>query len=488
MGWDGMGWDGMGCVALDVLGTAPMRLRHASTLLALSVFFSGLGAACNSLFGTPYPVLLDAGADSDSDSEARGEDATSDATEGSKADASDDALAASADSDSEARGGDATSDATEASKADASDDALAVSKDSPSPFDAPSAPVEASTSDAALPCAGTAGDNGTCPVLLLGSPTSYHGLKSLFGLAVAGGALYGADWYEQAAVVYTLSPNVYTPDPQPYFPSLAGEGAAAANVIATDGTRAYFAVYRDDNGWAGGIYSIGLDGDAGENARTPIATTQGVDWLAVDDQFVYWAPLGGSLWRANKDGSNPKEFDVGMSVGFVARGGIFYYFTATPTPTVVAVNPSDWSDAGTYPMQVDGGSPTLDTFDVATASIFWADKVQNKVYRTSLGAGTTTEITPSGFAFQAESIRVLADDHYVYLEGSNYTPASPDAGAPAGATIYRFLPDGGSLQTMGSLSDGITGTTQDSTAIYFATYGNDTPGLPPYSVVGKVAK
>jgi hypothetical protein len=411
---------------------------------AAALFIAGSVAACNGLLGTPEPALRDAGVAVDS----------SIAVDSSVAPAEtapempDRTLEASDGQDGDV---------------DSSDASL------PDVFDASSLDVDA----------GEAGISP--PVLLAGSPDTYSGLKSLYGLTVLGDMLFGTDWYRDFALVYRTSTSTRSLTPQRIFPTQPDATAnGAASPIVTDGTRIFFGVYRDDNGWPGGIYSIDPQGNGG--LLLDAAVVSKVGYLAADSQYLYWASLSSPAYigRANKDGSNPTQFNVARkNAAVVATGGRVYFST---TSGLVSARPDNLdSVSSSY-----SGSTNVDAFDVGPEYVVWLDMTIKKIYRNAIAApGVPQDITSAQFSVTRQYGAIITDGKSIYVFNS-------DLGPVPGATIQRLGVDGSWLGRI-AVPDAIMGITQDPGAIYFCTYGQDALQAnavlpPPYSAVWKLAK
>ncbi len=323
-------------------------------------------------------------------------------------------------------------------------------------------------------CQGGACDAGTCgPTLLVGSPSADHGLRSLSGLTVLGGALYGTN-SGPSAVVYQIATDGYTADPRPLYPADPTNAAnAAASVIVHDESLLYFAVARPANGWASGIYAVDLLGHG-----TQVVAADAIAAVAVDSSALYWSLLSdGSVWRGDKDGGSATSFPVDCGdCLLLAKGGNLYFTTAARA--LVSAPPADPATG----QILYSGSSEVEAFDVGSTHVFWADAVAQRIYSAPIGSPSVlADITPPGLAFGRQYVQIMTDDAFVYLEDSDY-----DDGA--GATIRRFSSSGTGLETMATLADGIGAMTQDTTTLYFTTHGNDTAGAPPFAAVWKLAK
>jgi hypothetical protein len=218
-------------------------------------------------------------------------------------------------------------------------------------------------------------------------------------------------------------------------------------------------IFRADNGWIGGIYSLDLQGNGGR-----IATIEGVGDLAVDSKYLYWAKLGGDLWRADKDGGNAVEFFVGkMTVpgrSIAAKAGRLFY-ASSASSGLVAVDPADMHILSTY-----SGMTHVDAFDVGSSFVVWVDKLTRQIYRAPLvsdGASAYTNITPLGLSLGLEHVRVVTDDACVYVQNSS------DINAPGPGTISRFRIDGSDLSVVATYPAAIFGFAHDQSALYFTT-------------------
>ena len=126
------------------------------------------------------------------------------------------------------------------------------------------------------------------------------------------------------------------------------------------------------------------------------------------------------------------------------------------------------------------GTTHVDRFDVGATEVTWIDLTSHLLYT---GTGGAPSPVPLGAApFTRPNGLVLLDDarHRITLLDSDFAGHS--------AAISWVAIDGSSAQLVATLGDGITAVTQDSSAIYFTTYGNDTKLQPPFSAVYKLAK
>jgi hypothetical protein len=433
--------------------------RPSPVLIALCI--SGVAAAaasCNALLGSsppkPHPPDSDANA-SDADlSEAEPPDA-----DGPVADVSD--------------GGPPASDASE-------DDAAPAC---PPPVFCDSGcngviPRIAPPSDAGAPAC-DAGDGGQCGLsLLAGSPDTNYGLFALYGIAVVGDTVYGTDYYTRPySAVFRASTTSYTPNPQGIFPAPhdGGVNGSAADKMITDGSRIYFASFQDFNSdLPGGVYSIDLQGNGG-----PIALMQGVECLALDSTHVYWGTPSGDFWRADRDGGNAVETKLPKwtNLRCVVKGGRLYY-SAVLSGGLVAADPANPANV----LARYSGPTQAHQFDVGSEYVFWADETNQAIYRAPVGCpGVVEDITPPGFTFARSWLTLRTDDQWVYVINS-------DIGPPGAGVISRFRIDGSSLEVMATMDDAVMGVDQDSTALYFGTYGQGQQKGPPYPAVWKLAK
>jgi hypothetical protein len=343
------------------------------------------------------------------------------------------------------------------------------------------------TLDASLPevadaPVGDASEEETSPPLLLtGSPDAFVGLKSLAGLTVSGDTLYGTNRYPAFALVYRTSASTPTAAPERFF---VADRDAAANAwtqsIVSDTSHVFFAVW-SRSGLAAGIYSVDLRGDGGLLLGGDSGSIAAADYLALDLHYLYWASPGlAAIGRANKDGTNAVEVNVGRTEGRIAAaGGLVYFLTAYG---LFAVSPADMSN----PLSTNySGSTRVDDFDVGPQDIVWVDLAAHKIYRNATASpGAPRDITPPGISFTRGSAQIRTDGTLIYL--FNFDESS-------GATIFRFGMDGSSPRVVASLDDSIAGITQDSRAVYFATYGRGLPQgstvyPPPFSAVWKLTK
>ena len=330
-------------------------------------------------------------------------------------------------------------------------------------------------------CQGGSCDAGRCdPVVLAGSPTEYRRLKSLYGLVVLGDRLVGTDWYQPMTLVYTTPLDASLPTGTPLYPSLLADGGipaadGASDQLATDGQRAFFGIYRDDNGWDAGIYSLELDG-----AVSKVASTAYLNSITTDDVHLYWADGQNDLWMANKDGTSPQSIPIPSSfrTQIVATGGYVFF-----TSENVLYRASPLSLGSTT---VVSGTTTVSNFTADGSSLYWVDLNLQHVYRAPLdGSSAAVDMTPPGLSLTRSWVYVLVDDSFVYV-------FDHDIGSgPLGGSIFRIpkTVPATSFETMLTSNDGFGAATQDTTALYYTTYGSDVPDSGgPYSAVWKLAK
>jgi hypothetical protein len=328
-------------------------------------------------------------------------------------------------------------------------------------------------------CQGGSCSTGHCgPVLLAGSPTEYRGLKSLYGLGLLGGRLVGTDWYQSMTLVYTTAVDASSPVPTRIYPRPWADGGAppangAADGLVTDGQRVYFDMYRTDNGWDSGIYALDSAGNV-----TLINGVANLGQLEVDDTFVYWSDGQSTLWRANKDGSQPTRYTTGADWGrrIVAQGGRLYFVSGG-----ILVG----TDRISGPVLQYSGSTGVDDFAVDSTFAYWVDLTGQRVYRAPLdGSVAPKSIAPAQLSLTRSRAAILVDDVNAYV-------FSFDLGSgPLGGSLVRFAKDGSAtaVDPLLTMNDGFSTIIQDAHTLYFTTYGNDDADAGPYSAVWKLAK
>ena len=245
-------------------------------------------------------------------------------------------------------------------------------------------------------CQGGGCDAGQCgPVVLAGSPTEPRGLKSLYGLVLLGGQLVGTDWYQPMTLVYTTPLDASLPTGTPFYPFPLADGGTpiangASDQLATDGQKAFFGIYRDDNGWDAGIYSLQLDG-----AVSKVATTSHMGSVTTDGTYLYWSDGANNLWMANKDGTNPQSIPLQSSyhTQIVAAGG-YVFFTAAN----VLYRASPQSLGSTTAIS---GSTTVTSFTADGSFLYWVDLNAQRVYRAPLNGTAGVDMTPPGISLDA---------------------------------------------------------------------------------------
>jgi hypothetical protein len=320
--------------------------------------------------------------------------------------------------------------------------------------------------------------NSVCePITIAGSPLDDRGLRSLYGLTLLGGKLYGTNWYRSFAAVYTVSPDVSVSDPTPLVTYEAG---ISASPIANDGATLFYAIWQDEHppipGGAAGIYALDTSGHQQLVVRAEV-----VGSVAVDDNYLYWS-VGNTISVAQKDGGGAAAFSTGAtpnSAITAAPGWPWVYFVQDGA--LVRASPPGLDSV----TSISGSDHAVAAYALDDASAYWVDRADAqapRLFRASVTApGQPIDITPRARLADQPNINLLAD------------PGSADlfyrAGDAFSAKIYRLKKDGSQDPVvLVAFDDPIDGWTQDATRLFFTTYGNDTAGVAPFAAIWKVEK
>jgi hypothetical protein len=155
--------------------------------------------------------------------------------------------------------------------------------------------------------------------------------------------------------------------------------------IASDGKNLYWTNY-GAGGTTGSIMKSGIDG----SNPTPIAPMQASPFdLSLDATHVFWTNRGdGTVWQANKDGSNPVRLAMGLgatlgALNYITNGAGMVYF-GDRTAGVVYSAPV----GGTATMFASpGGAPVGVAVDAT--ELFWSDATRGTIIAKGLKAGST---------------------------------------------------------------------------------------------------
>jgi hypothetical protein len=351
---------------------------------------------------------------------------------------------------------------------------------------------------------------GICqPVVLAGDPTKASGLKSLYSLATFNGSVYGTNWENAAGQVYKV----------PTMPGGALDwlvnagGPASANFINTDGTDLVYSVFHVGEAQNAGIWKVAPDGTGntlvvsggmtGGGPACTLSTAYGyeVNGIAFDSSFIYWIrnTYGGcaisscqcpGIYRANADGS-------GITLYFASTGYHYtnpvvdsgtLYFVEYETQTIKAATSTTFTMSSPPIALPSAGTPA----GLATDAnyVYWIDTTANKFYRIPKVAPTmATDITPmSGIPSVSLWNLFLVDAANIY-----FVSPAPAYNAANTQKIYRMPKDGSgpAAPIPGALvsasGDSASSMTQDSTALYWGTYGFDS-STAPFAAIYKLAK
>jgi hypothetical protein len=309
-------------------------------------------------------------------------------------------------------------------------------------------------------------ENGFCqPYPLLGDPRHATGLKSLYGLTVAGGNLYGTDWYQtQSGLVYTVpTSSAAAPYPTRYIVPI-GMSDGSATTITTDGQHLFYSIYRNVGA---GVWSCDFDG--GNNQR--ILSGGGYGRMAADDQYVY--VQAGNLCRIEKNGMNELCYPADAPPPIVGGDG-FIYFALHGTPVRATPDQLD------QPTNLAGSVGTIVSLALGGSAVYFLDS-GNRVYSVPRsGAAAFKEITPPGGLVADQDVTSLfADQQRLYFIA--FTRGFS-------GVIFLLDTNGQAPPTLvAEIGDGISDMTQDDRAIYYTTYGID-EYEPPFSAVWKLIK
>jgi hypothetical protein len=300
--------------------------------------------------------------------------------------------------------------------------------------------------------------SGKCQsVLLAGNPVAYTGLKSLYGIAVAGTQLFGTDWYQtNAGLVYKL-PTSGVPDGGAVtwlvkapvstdggvggFPD-GGSAPCSASPIVNDGAgKILYGIFRQDaNGPAPGIWEISPTGTDNRPIVT-LANGQNVAAIAADSTYVYFSHFwrfGGAnqygIFRADRNtGANVQRYFYGADNGAVgkidsifAEGGSVY-FADNATNKIYAAAPTNLG----APIELATTVNPPGRVQTDATYLYYYDN--NKFFRVKKVGGTTPDdITPTP-GLPVSVATFLVDDTYIYFFGPN-----GDLNADNNQKLYAF--------------------------------------------------
>jgi cysteine-rich repeat protein len=374
-------------------------------------------------------------------------------------------------------------------------------------------------------CLGGACVSGSCQARLIGGdPASYTGLKSLYGITVAGGQLVGVDWYSTFGLVYTLPLGGHS-DRHVDFVAKAplvfgggvggrgGDGAGSsydcpATVIASDGAdTALWGIFRDSaNCPPAGVYEYTAPGGVPTTRQIvdfppdPANNNYsgGIGTIAADATYVYYSQFWRWPWEGNRSGlfrftrssgAIDRYHDThGIDSIFVQAGTV--YWADYNSRTLYAASPEDLGNA--VDLATTTNPPGMLQAD-ATYLYYFEDVPQSggvdpptppRFFRVNKLTRAVQEITPTNGIPTTGVHMFLVDSTYVYM-----IPSFIDPGAANNLRIYYFRKDGTSTSAtvLTNLTDNPYGFTQDGSALYWATYGRDGAG-PPFSGIYRIAK
>lgn len=358
--------------------------------------------------------------------------------------------------------------------------------------------------------------SGKCQkVLIAGDPATYVGLKSLYGLAVAGNQLFGTDWYQTnqglvyklptsgvpdgGAVSFLVKAPVVTDGGVGGYPD-GGSIGTSASPIVNDGTgKILYGIFRREADGlyadrpAAGIWEISTNG-TDNRPLVKLADNQNIAAIAADANYIYfsefWRFGGGNqygIFRADRaTGANVTRYFYGANDGtkgkidnIFAEGGSIY-FGDVASKKIYAASPT------TLDSPLDLATTSADPGPVQTDATYVYYYDAGKFYRVKKLGGTPEDITPTpGLPTTVHAF--LVDAENVYFFG----PKVADYNVDNGQKLYAFPKGAKSADPPVVLTDvgadNVSATTQDATTIYWTTYGRDgTP--PPYSAIYKIAK
>jgi hypothetical protein len=331
-------------------------------------------------------------------------------------------------------------------------------------------------------CLGGTCARGICqPVIIAGSTSQYTGLKSLYGMTINGN-LYGTDWYQATyGLVYRIPTTGFTmvaPFIVPVPANSDGSGVGMTN----DGSKIFYMSFRSQAGAnTSRLYSANLDGSS---PTTLYTLGYAVDRVDVDASYLYWWLHGATTYYVgDKAGTLVTTGTLDATSTLVSdHAGTVYYGSGG----VVVKSPGNMPGTKTS-LGAGGGVPNLIQIDGTYA--YWLDAGTHKLWRAPrAGGGPVTEVTPVGGLPSAHSNTELVVDllgPYVFVFDFEVA-GNGDVGV-----IYRAPKDGsGPAVKVADLPDGPGSITQDSTAIYWGSYGSDALPVhsPPTSAVYKLAK
>jgi hypothetical protein len=352
--------------------------------------------------------------------------------------------------------------------------------------------------------------SGKCQtVLLAGNPAQPMGLKSLYGIAVAGTQLFGPNWYQPAGAVYKLPTSgvdggavtwivkapVDTDGGVGGFPDGTSAPCSTTGIL-NDGTgKILYGVFRQDaNGPAPGIWEISTTGTLNRHL-VKLPNGENIRAMAADASYIYFSqfyPFGGAnkrgVFRADRmTGANVTRYfyddalnNKGEIDSIYAEGGSVY-LSDNATKKIYAASPTTLNTPIELATTIDppGSVQTDATY------VYYHDA--NKFFRVKKVGGTAPEdITPTP-GLPGTIAAFLVDDKYVYF----FSPKPADLNVDNNQKLYAFpkgmkSPDPPFVIAIVG-NDNLSALTQDTNTIYWTTYGRDV-GPPPYSAIYKVAK
>jgi hypothetical protein len=224
--------------------------------------------------------------------------------------------------------------------------------------------------------------------------------------------------------------------------------------IASDGTSVFWANY----GTAGSIMKSGTDG----SNPTPIAMNQSYPvGVTLDATHVFWTNRGdGTVWQANKDGSNPVRLAMGISnagagLNYITNGGGMVYF-------------GDMINGVVYSAPVGGtASPFVTTpgggpvgFAVDGTTLFWSD----------INKGTINAKALTGGAAAAPIAMAQSNPNDVVTDGTTVYWSSAPTGLNVGS-INKVAATGGMAIPLATGQQDPGCIAIDATSIYWINAG-----------------
>jgi hypothetical protein len=371
-------------------------------------------------------------------------------------------------------------------------------------------------------CQGGQCVSGFCqPVLLAGDPKNPTGLKSLYGIVVLNGFVYGVDWEGAGAYSTAAAPGGLIYKVSTAGGSLSwvwGQGiGASADSIATDGKTLTYSIFHVGEAQGAGIWQINPDGTnntkvvsggaTGGGPACNLATAYGYETSAVttDSGYIYWTrdTYGGcfpstpscqcqGIYRANSDGSGVTQFFTTSWYTLpIADSGTLYMLDYFNNQVVAATTSTFSSNASPVPIPTTGKPASL---QIDPQYVYWVDSAALKFYRAAkIGATSAQDITPMmGMPTGSLWSSFLVDKQNIY-----FVSPAPTYNVANTENIYVMPKDGSGPArkipgaVISSAGDSIVSWTQDASAIYWTTYGFDistTTNPPPYSAIYKLAK